>query len=221
VAYYAALARGERVATVVSLTALYPLVTVLLAMLLLREKLSAVQALGVIISLVAIWLFNVQPGKSFLSPTLIYAVVPIVLWGATGFLQKVATNKLSADAAALIYLSASVPVGIFFGCREPWPTAAGARIWIIVLALGFFLAFGNVAVLRAFALGGKAAVIAPLGSLYPIISVPIAVLYLHEKVSSRELMGIICAIVSVAALSWERTASNTTPNPELQRETHH
>src|ERR1043166_279580 len=220
IAYYAALARGEKVATVVSLTALYPLVTVLLAMSLLREKLNAMQVLGVMISVVAIWLFNVQAGKSFLAPTLIYALLPIVFWGLSGFLQKVATNQLSAEAAALIYLGAFVPVGLFFVLREPWPAAIGPRTWLIVVALGFFLAFGNVAVLRAFALGGKAAVIAPLGSLYPIISVPIAVLFLQEKVSSRELMGIICAIASVAALSWERPASNTTrseePTSELQ-----
>jgi len=223
IAYYAALTRGEKVATVVSLTALYPLVTVLLAMLLLGEKLNPVQMLGVMISLVAIWLFNVQAGKSFLAPTLIYALLPIVLWGLSGFLQKVATNQLSAAAAALIYLAAFVPVGLFFVLREPWPAAMGLRTWLIVVALGFFLGFGNVAVLRAFALGGKAAVIAPLGSLYPIISVPVAVLFLHEKVSSRELMGIVCAIASVAALSCERPASHTTSNsaPELEREANH
>jgi EamA domain-containing membrane protein RarD len=46
-------------------------------------------------------------------------------------------------------------------------------------------------------------VIAPLGSLYPIISVPIAVLFLQEKVGQREIIAIICALASVAALSWE------------------
>jgi drug/metabolite transporter (DMT)-like permease len=73
-----------------------------------------------------------------------------------------------------------------------------------VLALGFFLAFGNFAILAAFAHGGKAAVIAPLGSLYPLVSVPIAVLWLGEVVGKREAIGIACALVSVAALSLER-----------------
>ena len=74
---------------------------------------------------------------------------------------------------------------------------------MLVIALGFFLAFGNVAFLVAFARGGKAAVITPLGSLYPIVSVPIAVWWLGEKVGWREITGIGCALVSVAALSWE------------------
>ena len=47
VAYYHALKIGGKAATVVSITALYPLVTVLLAILVLNEKLSRVQVIGV------------------------------------------------------------------------------------------------------------------------------------------------------------------------------
>jgi len=203
VAYYAALGRGEKVATVVSLTALYPLTTILLAVIILRERLNGVQLAGIALSFVAIWLFNIQSGAGLLSATVVYAVLPIVFWGLSGFLQKVATNHLSPEAAALVYLGAFVPVGLFFALSQPWPGALAPRNWIIVLAIGFFLAFGNLAILAAFARGGKASVIAPLGSLYPIISVPIAVLFMREKIGQREIIAIVCALASVAALSWE------------------
>lgn len=209
VAYYSALGGGEKVATVVSLTALYPLVTILLAVIVLRERLNRVQLAGVALSFVAIWLFNIQGGGGLFSRTVVYAVLPVVLWGLSGFLQKVATNHVSAEAAALVYLSAFIPVGVFFAVREPWPAGLTPRTWALVLALGFFLAFGNFAVLAAFARSGKAAVIAPLGSLYPIISVPIAVLLLGEKVGQREIIGILCALASVAALSWETAPART------------
>jgi drug/metabolite transporter (DMT)-like permease len=214
VAYYSALGRGEKVATVVSLTALYPLTTILLAVIVLRERLNRVQMAGVALSFVAIWLFNIQSDGGLLSRAVVYAVLPIVLWGLSGFLQKVATNSLSAEAAALVYLSAFIPVGVFYAVGEPWPAALTGRTWTLVLALGFFLAFGNFAILAAFARGGKAAVIAPLGSLYPIISVPIAVLLLHEKVGPREIIGIVCALASVAALSWETPTKSEILNPE-------
>jgi uncharacterized membrane protein len=137
VAYYAALGRGQKVATVVSLTALYPLVTILLAVILLRERLNGVQMGGIALSFVAIWMFNIQDGGGLLSPAIVYAVLPIVLWGLSGFLQKLATNRLSAETAALVYLSAFIPVGIFFAMRAPWPTTLTPRIWIVVLVLGF------------------------------------------------------------------------------------
>ena len=203
VAYYAAVGRGDKVATVVSLTALYPLTTILLAVLILRERLNGVQLTGIVLSFVAIWLFNIQASGELLSATVAYALLPIFFWGLSGFLQKVATNHLASEAAALVYLSAFIPVGVFFAATEPWPGAIAPRTWVLVLALGFFLAFGNFAILAAFARGGKASVIAPLGSLYPMISVPIAVLFMRESVGKREIIAIGCALASVAALSWE------------------
>jgi drug/metabolite transporter (DMT)-like permease len=204
IAYYAALSRGERVATVASLTALYPVVTILLAILVLRERLNRVQSFGLVLALIAIWLFNIQPGGSFLSRTVVFAVLPIVFWGLSGFLQKLATNHLSGETASLLYLGAFVPVGVFFALTEPWPSSLTPRHWALVLALGFFLAFGNLAILAAFAAGGKAAVIAPLGSLYPAVSVPLAVVLLRERVEPREILAIAVALTSVAALSFER-----------------
>jgi transporter family protein len=217
VALYDALGRGEKVATVVSLTALYPLTTILLAVIMLRERLNGVQLAGIALSFVAIWLFNIQGGGDLLSRTVVYAVLPIIFWGLSGFLQKVATNHLSAEVAAFVYLSAFIPVGVFYALSEPWPGALTPRTWVLVLALGFFLAFGNFAILAAFARGGKAAVIAPLGSLYPMISVPIAVMFLDEKVGNREIIAIACALASVAALSWESTpAKSVIANPKLE-----
>ena len=203
--YYSALARGEKVATVVSLTALSPLVTILLAMLILRERMNRVQLAGLALSLAAIWLFNVQGDGGIFSRTVVYAVLPILLWGLSGFLQKVATNHLSSETAALVYLSAFIPVGAYFAVREPWPGEITTRTWMLVLALGFFLAFGNFTILAAYARGGKAAVIAPLANLYPLVSIPIAVLLLRESLGKREIIAIACALASVGALSYEST----------------
>lgn len=86
IAYYDAIARGEKVAAVASITAIAPLVTVLLAVLLLRERLNRVQLGGLALSLVAIWLFNVQSERGLLSRTVLYALLPILLWGLSGFL---------------------------------------------------------------------------------------------------------------------------------------
>ncbi len=205
VTYYSALAQGAKAAAVVPLTAMYPVVTVLLAVAVLRERLSWAQPVGLLLSLVAIWLFNVPEGQGILSPAVLHAMLPILFWGISGFLQKIATNHLPPGPAALVYLAAFVPVAVILAMREPWGNPVSPREWALVLALGFFLAFGNVAVLTAFAKGGKAAVITPLGGLYPIISVPVAVLFLGETVREREWWGVGCALLSVAALSWERT----------------
>src|SRR5438876_10942296 len=105
VVYYGVLSRGGEAAMVVPLTALYPLVTILLAMLLLKERLNRIQTAGLLLSLVAIYLFNVQREEGFLSQWLACALAPILLWGAAGFLQKLSTNHISGEFSTLCFLA--------------------------------------------------------------------------------------------------------------------
>lgn len=202
-AYYQALG-SEKAATVVPLTALYPLVTIALAVPLLKEKLNRIQFTGILLALAAIYLFNVQREQGMLSPALSYALGPIALWGVAGFLQKLSTNEISGELSALAFLSAFIPVALVILWREP--LAAGlvpGRTWMLVAALGLFFALGNFAILEAFASHGKASVIAPLAGLYPVVSVPIAILFLGERIGPRETAGIALALVSVTALSYD------------------
>lgn len=212
-AYYAALAGGERVATVVPLTALYPLTTIALAVVLRRERLSGIQLAGLALSFAAIWLFDVKGDGHIFSRVIVYALPPILLWGLSGYLQKVATDHLPASAAALLYLGAFVPVAVLLAIHEPRPAPLSGQNWILVLSLGFLLAFGNFAVLAAFARGGQASIITPLGGIYPLVSVPIAVALLGERISRREIAGIVCALISVVALSIEPAARPNSESP--------
>src|SRR5262249_38674411 len=94
ISYYDVLNRGAKASMVVPLTGLYPLVTVLLALVVLKEHLNLIQGLGIALSLVAIYLFNVQQEEGFLSVWLLLALIPIALWGIAGLLQKLATNHI-------------------------------------------------------------------------------------------------------------------------------
>jgi len=209
--YYDVLGRGGNAALIVPLTALYPLMTILLAMLLLKERLNRIQLAGVLLSLIAIYLFNVQREEGFLSRWLVYALAPIALWGAAGFLQKLSTNHISGELSTLWFLGAFVPFAALFLAQEPLPAQITLHTWALVIGQGFFLALGNFAVLVAFASQGKASIIAPLAALYPVVSVPVAIFLLGEKVGVREAVGILLALASVAALSCETRPPEQAP----------
>lgn len=217
--YYDALSRGGKAATIVPLTALYPLATILLAMLLLKERLNWIQLVGVLVSLIAIYLFNVQREEGFLSKWLVYALAPIALWGAAGFLQKLSTNHISGELSTLWFLAAFIPFGVLFLVGEPLPEQITARTWLLVVGQGFFLALGNFAVLAAFADQGKASIVTPLTALYPVVSVPIAILFLGEKIGTREAVGIFLALASVAALCCETRPQDTSTTSPPRTET--
>ncbi len=206
IAYYSVLNSGAKAATVVPLTAMYPLVTVLLAVILLKEKLNRIQLSGVVLSLLAIYLFNVQQERGVISSWLMVAMIPVAVWGIAGLLQKISTNSISGELSTFWFLLAFVPVALCLLAREPLPARIGARSWALVILLGLTFALGNLAILLAFASQGKASIIVPVSGLYPAVSIPIAIIILGERVGPREWLGIVVALTAVAAISIESKA---------------
>lgn len=207
VAYYQALRLGEKTSTVIPLTALYPLVTIALAVVFLRERLNRFQGLGVVLALIAIYLFNVTGLAGIANPWIAYAAIPIVLWGVSGFLQKLSTGHLSGELSTQWFLVAFVPVSLSLLVWEPLRAMPTLGTFCVVIGLGLSFGLGNLALLAAFARGGKASVIAPVAGLYPIVSVPIAIVFFGERVGARELAAIVIALLSVALLAWETPGS--------------
>jgi transporter family protein len=212
VSYYGILSGNAKAATIVPLTALYPLVTIFLALIFLREKLNAVQTAGVALSLGAIYFFNVQHEGGFWSPWLLAALVPVVLWGLAGFAQKLATFRISGELATLYFLFAFlafVPVVRYVlpHIGPGYLTGLTEKTLTLAVLLGFALALGNFACLLAFAHGGKASIITPITALYPIVSIPIAIFGFGERTSLRESVAIILALVAVVAISIETKAA--------------
>lgn len=203
-AYYHALQLGGKASTVVPSTALYPLVTTALAVMLLGEKLNGIQRAGIILSLVSIALFNIAGLDGLATGWLAYALVPIVLWGIGGLLQKIATNHISGELSAVWFLTAFIPVAIILYILQPLQSSITGRTWTLAIVMGLLFAFGNLALLIAFSKNGKASIIAPLAGLYPMVSIPIAIIFLGEKIGLREGLGIALALMAVAALACER-----------------
>jgi drug/metabolite transporter (DMT)-like permease len=200
IAYFAALG-DAKAATIVPLTAMYPAVTILLAVPVLKERVTALQWGGMATSLAAIYLFN-EPGRSSgASVGLLSALAAIGLWGLAALMQKASTSHLSGVASAYWFLLAFVPVGALILLFNPLPAGVAGRTWALAVALGFTLGFGNLTILLAYAAGGKAAVIAPLSGLYPLASIPIAVVVFGEEIKYREQAGIVLSLIAVVMLS--------------------
>jgi transporter family protein len=202
VANFDVLSRGAQAAAVIPVTALYPVVTVLLAVPILKERVSLLQWLGIGASLVSIYLFNVSDDEALVSSWLWFALGPIVLWGICGLMQKMATNQISARLSAIWFLLSFLPVAVVILAYDPLPSGLSARSWAIAATIGFTLALGNLTILLAFESGGKASIIAPLCGLYPIVGIPIAILVHGDDVDGRKWIAILCALAAIALLSY-------------------
>ena len=217
IAYFDLFSRGGKAAAVIPITALSPAVTILLAIPLLKERLNRWQAIGIGLSLGAIYLFNVPSVEGTFSAWLLFALIPIVLWGVCGLMQKLSTNYISARTSAIWFLLSFVPVAALILIYDPLRSDISARTWLLAAAVGFTLALGNLTILLAFSSGGKASIIAPLAGLYPLVSIPIAIVALGETIGWRESLGIGCALVAVVMLSTQ-SEPQTAQAPTLETE---
>jgi uncharacterized membrane protein len=211
VAYYAALGAGGKAAAVTPITAMYPAVTIGLAILLLRERLNPTQFVGVVLSLIALYVFNVGADSAWLSPWLALALIPVGLWGVAALMQKYSANDASGELATLGFLLGILPVSLLTPLWVSMNWRISADTWGLGLLLGLAFGLGNLTLIFAYGSGGKASVVTPMAGLYSLVTIPLAVFALGEKVAMREAFGIGLALLAALALSYEKP-----PGPSQQ-----
>src|SRR5882724_897830 len=204
IAYYRSLGAGGKAAEVTPLTALYPIVTIALAMIILRERLNSVQSAGVLVSLAAMYFFNVGSDSAWLTPWLALALIPIALWGTSALLQKCASLDACSELATIGFLLGALPVSLLTPVWISMNWNLPVSTWALALAVGLLYGLGNLTLMFAYGTGGKASVVTPMAALYSIVTIPLAVVMLGERVTAREGLGIALAIGAAVALSYEK-----------------
>ena len=217
IACYAALSSGGKAAVVIPMTSVYPWITIIIAWLILKERINRMQLGGIVIAFIAILLLSGETallGKPLefvrqlaLSKWLVYTVIAFSFWGIFSVTQKVSTNHVSAELSYIAWCVAFVPVAIVILLTLPinWNVPAWA-CWLAILA-GALNGLGVCCAFIAYRAEGKASIVTPLAAaVQPVVTVALAVVLLHEIIKQVELFGIILAIIAAVALSYERKA---------------
>lgn len=124
IAIYYAFTKGGNASIVVPLTNLYPLVTIVIALIILKEKLNGINVLGFFLVLPAIVLLSgyselfTDPDTFFrilkLQNWLWYSLIAFVCWGLFSIAQKITTNYLSAEWSYFVFIIVSIVISAFF-----------------------------------------------------------------------------------------------------------
>lgn len=220
---YQALRMGGEASVVFPLTGMYPLVTLVLARLLLKERLNRVQGVGIALALLAIYLFSAQQGtralngwRDLFSPWMAYGLLTLLLFGMSCITQKFTTRYISDELSTIFFTVGFVPLALVIWLVGSPPWNLSTKDWAVGIAVGLLMAIGTLALFAALR-RGKASIVTPLTALYPLITVILAVLFLNEHLDLTKIAAIAIALIAAMALSKEGEAQPVTvpsPSPE-------
>jgi len=130
-----------------------------------------------------------------MKPWLIYSLMTLLCWGLWGVFSKLASNY-SRPRQTLLFQAVGV-IGfallvLFIEQFQIQRTAAG--FWWS-FAAGFINFVGFLAFFAAVQ-KGKVSTVISLSSLYPVITIGLSILLLHEKITRREGLGIAFALAA-------------------------
>jgi uncharacterized membrane protein len=185
---------------------LFPIFTILLSFLFLKENASRRSWLGILTALVAIFFLSYQPSNQTSDVVgtswIILSVFVFLMWGLQGFVMKLANEKMKAESIFLymtIAAIALVPVAMqMTDFSQPINTGfKGPYLAFIVHVLNAVGALTLVYALRY----GQAIVVVPMTGLSPIITVVIS-LMLYAVIPSLSIsLGVVLAMVAIYFLS--------------------
>ncbi len=176
-----------------------PAITVIMAMVLLRERISPLAVVGLVMALAAIVLFTVTGGSSDGSsgPWLLLSILICVAWGVQAyFMRKTATigvNEATTFGWMTITALALIPVALIMiggiPTGFPWQAPALTAITQVLNAVGAL--FLVMALAR-----GKASIVAPTtNALAPALTVIISLIAYQTLPTPYGAIGIVLALV--------------------------
>jgi uncharacterized membrane protein len=194
--------------------ALSPVITIALSMLFLQERVTKVGAIGVVLALIALPLFNYSPAGAVDGSSaagvqavtwFVYALIILLAWGVQGYFMKLANGSMDAEniflymtltgllliPVALWMTDFSIPVN--YGWEGPG-LAAITQILNAVGALTLVYAFRY----------GRALVVAPLANAgAPMITAIISMIVLGAVPNTVTVIAIALASLAAALLAVE------------------
>jgi len=193
---------------------LSPVITIALSYALLRERTGWLGALGIVLALVALPMFDLSFGSGDAHGLgwFVMALLVMAAWGVQAFFMKLANDTVSVESI-FFYMTLSalllIPVAwamtdwskpVNMGWDGPW-LAAAIQVLNAIGALTLVYAFRH----------GKAMVVAPMTNAgAPLVTAVLALLFAGVMPGALKLVGLVLALVASLLLAMEPEAA---PDP--------
>ncbi len=206
--YFESIMEGQ-VAIVGTISAAYPVLVVIGALLLLGEGLGAVPALGVVAIIGGVMALSYEPNPggahSLSRRSLMFALLAFFAWGVWSLTSKVAVDAVGAGNMFGFYIISSLTAPVLYAwarkvrpvrTREEDPTRLAWTLGGVALLLNVFGAFAYTYALE----GGNASLVVPVTSAYPIVTALLAVAVLRERVTLAQAVALLVVVAGLVMI---------------------
>ena len=132
---------------------------------------------------------------------LIGSTAMLVFWGVWGIVVKLVTQQIGMQALFWGQLGAILLFPLyFFLFKEMLPLELRASTIALSVVAGMLGVLGTMTfyvLLRV----APASVVVPLSAMYPVVTVVLAFLFLHEDLSLTRVAGVVCALAAIWLLT--------------------
>ena len=186
-----------QVAIAGTISAAYPALTVVGAVIILSESLAAVQTLGVLLIIGGVVALSYEPDPgakhAITRRSLTFAFLAFCAWGVWSLSSKVAVDAVGPGNLFGFYVLSSLTAPLIYSrfrrVKRPSnvpenPTRVAWTYGAIALALNVLGAYAYTYALEK----GNASLVGPTSSAYPIVTVVLAVAFLKEKLHKTQVI---------------------------------
>jgi uncharacterized membrane protein len=193
---------------------LSPMVTIILSVLMLRERAHKLGVTGIVLSLVAIFLLSLQePKTSHVHgySWLVWTIAVFLMWGMQACLMKSSTPSITSEglffymATTAVLLSPLALLMTHFSVRINWGLS-GPFLTAFIQILTPIGALLLIYAIRA----GKAIIVVPMvNGLFPMITITLSLLIYRRIPGQYNLLGIVLALVAIFLMAYDDVKHET------------
>ena len=185
---------------------LFPVCTILLAFIFLREQAKGRQWWGIGLALIAIFFLSYQPGQAGTDVEgvswVLYSILVFLMWGVQAFVMKFSNDSMKAESIFFYMMATSLllsPVAIAMTDFSQ-PINMGFKGPYLAFIIHILNSIGALTLVYALRYG-KAIVVVPMTGLSPIITVVISLIIYGVIPSGNIAFGVVMATVAIYLLS--------------------
>ena len=133
---------------------------------------------------------------------LVLSIITIITWGLVGFFVKLASNYSHWTEMYIVSNIAVFVISLLIYISQRPSINVASLGFNYAMIAGIVMSLSTITFYLAIQ-AGKAAIVIPLTSLYPVVTVALSYLILHEEISPTKGLGIILALVALVLIALE------------------